>query len=365
MHYLYSLIDYLSDIETLLITLILLFLLLAFILFTVIMVYRSIKIADLNYISSLKEQYDEVFMNAAFAEPDSIKEYIQQAKQLNQKHLQNKRHARIITNELINLSNSFSGESKDNLREIYMNAGFREYSENKIKSYKWELAAQGIREIAAMKNKHNTQQIKKLSKSKSKLVVENVQLSLVKVSGFKGLDFLNETEEPISHWQQINLIEALKEYSNAPLPDFAIWLSSKEKTVILFAVRLIRYFKKIDSSEKLLPLLENKNSKIKREAIQTLSEFGSSAALDKLIQNYSREPHLIQIEIIKAYALLTSSDSIETLLQWIRRTGDMEIKKTCIDAIIDLNALDKFKLMCLNDTDLYSRIKPFIDLQAK
>ncbi len=329
------------------------------------MVYRSIKIADLNYISSLKEQYEEVFMNAAFAEPGSINESIQQAKRLNQKHLRNKRHARIITNELINLSNSFSGESKDNLRDIYMNAGFREHSEKKIKSHKWELAAQGIREIAAMKNSHNTQLIKKLRKSKNRLVLENVQLSLVKVSGFEGLDFLNETEEPISDWQQINLIEALKEYANAPLPDFAIWLSSKEKTVVLFAIRLIRYFKKIDNSEKLHTLLENGDNKIKREAIQTLAEFGNSTALDKLIQNYSREPHLIQIEIIKAYALLAAPESIETLLQWIRQTDDMEIKKNCIDAIIDLNAFDKFKLMCAKDTDLYNRVKQFIDFQAK
>ncbi len=158
-----ELLHYLSDIETLLIATICLFSLLALVLFTAIMVYRSIKISDLSYIATLQEQYDELFMNAAFADPDQLEQSIKTATTLNKVHLKNKRHAHIISNQLLHLYNSFSGESKDNLREIYTRTGFIEHSEKKIRSYRWEVAAQGIRELSTMKKSLNVlQSIKKL-----------------------------------------------------------------------------------------------------------------------------------------------------------------------------------------------------------
>lgn len=362
MDYFSTLIQYLSDIETLLITLIAVFILITLVLFSIIMIYRGVKIFDTNYIISLKEQYDEVFMNASFSEPGSLPEHIEKAKQLNTKYLGNKRHARIITNELIHLANTFSGESKNNLNEIYVKAGFLEYSENKIKSGHWESVAQGIREIAAMKTNTVTEYVKHLRKSTNRLIAENAQLTLVKIKGFGGLDFLNEIQEPVSDWQQINLIEALKEYATASVPDFTKWLESKEKSVVLFAIRLIRYFKKIDNGERLIPLLKHKDDKIKAAAIQTLTEFGNRQILDQLIDSYTRESHTIQIEIIKAYASLADSNTIGVLPLWIKRTNDMEIQKTCIEAILALNVLDELKLLCASDAGLQTRVKPFMNI---
>lgn len=358
-----ELLHYLSDIETLLIATICLFSLLALVLFTAIMVYRSIKISDLSYIATLQEQYDELFMNAAFADPDQLEQSIKTATTLNKVHLKNKRHAHIISNQLLHLYNSFSGESKDNLREIYTRTGFIEHSEKKIRSYRWEVAAQGIRELATMKKSLNVlQSIKKLGRLRNKIVVENVQLSMVKINGFEGLDFLDETTEPISDWQQINLIEALKEYSTATIPDFRKWLQSKEKTVVLFAVRLIRYFKKIDNSDSLKVLLKHKDDKIKAETIQTLAEFGNREILDDLVDSYNRESHTIQIEIIKAYAALAASSEIGVLPLWIKRTNHMEIQKTCIEAAIALHALEELKQLCMSDLVLQTRVKAFMSI---
>lgn len=332
-------------------------------LFIAIMTYRSIKIADLERIAFLKEHYDAEFMAAAFSTPEEMYLIIEKIKSLNKMHLHKKRHARIITDELLRLYNSFSGESSDNLRKVYMECGFREHSANKIKSNKWELVAQGIRETAAMKDKNVLSSIKKMSRSKNTLVVENAQLSLVKINGFSGLGFLSETQHPISDWQQINLIETLKEYATSALPDFSQWLGAKENTVRLFAVRLIRYFKQIENSEKLYPLLNHESIKIKTEVIQTLGELGNRAALNKLINKYENEHQAIKLEIIRACALIGEPNTTELFTEWIKQTDDVELQKNCIESIIHLNAINELKLLSADDAVLKDKIKPFIDIR--
>jgi len=312
--------------------------------------------------TELKGEYDDMFMSAAFsADAEELNTNIEKIKQLNKKYLQKKRHVHIVTDELLFLYHSFSGESKTNLWELYMKSGFLEYSEKKVKSLQWDISAQGVREVAEMRDERILPTLKKLSNSSNKLVQENVQLSLVKINGFRGLDFLSTVETPISDWQQINLIEVLKEYTNTPIPDFTIWLSSTEKTVILFAVRLIHQFKQIDRSNKLIPFLDYGDVKIKTEVIRTLVGFNKSEILDTLIKKYEQESFIIKLEIIKAYSFLSQSDDVAILAKWIINTTDLEIQKNCVEAVINLYALDKLKELCATNDVLKNKVELLLD----
>lgn len=338
-----------AQLEQILIGTIVIFLLLSLVLFISIMLYRSIKIADIKYIDSLTNTYDDLFMTAAFSDSEELKAVIERTKVANHRHLKRKRHAHIITNKLLFLYNSFSGESRKNLLELYMRSGFVEYSEKKMHSTYWELKAQGIREVAEMKDTRVLGALKKISKKRNKLLKENAQLSLLKINGFAGLDFLSDTDMPLSDWHQINLIETLKEYRNTPLPDFSVWLSSGENTVVLFAIRLINYFKQIETSDKLIPLLEHSNEKIRTETIRALGVLNKTDAIQYLIEVYDNQPLVLKTEIIKAYALLAEQKNTAVLLQWLSQSSDPEIQRHCLEALIALGATNDLKNLKTED----------------
>lgn len=326
--------------EVVLVSCITFFLLVTLILFIIIMVYRRIRLFDMHYQKALKEVYGEVFILAAFApDKDELEREINKARALNNTWFTKKKYARLITAELLSLQNSLSGEFRDNLVKLYNDAGFRDYSRNKIKSSHWEIVAQGVREIAAMKDESIIPVLMKLNRSGNKLIRENAQISLVKINGFKGLDFLNDINAPISDWQQINILEALKEYKNNPLPDFSVWLNSREKTVVLFVIRLIRHFRQMETISQLLSLINSEDALIKIEVIRTLSDFNQSHLLEKLCEIYESETVPVKLEIIKACGILGHAETALVLSEWMIKTEDMEIQKTCLESIIALQSV--------------------------
>lgn len=354
-----------GQLEQLLVGIIITFLLVTLALFVSIMFYRSVKIADIKYIDSLADIYDELFMTAAFADGEELKQVIEKTRTANTKHLGQKRHARIITNKLVFLYNSFSGESRKNLLELYMHSGFVEYSEKKIHSRHWELKAQGIREVAEMKDSRVLGTLKKISKKRNRLLRENAQLSLLKINGFEGLGFLADMDTPMSDWHQINLIETLKEYRNTPLPDFSVWLSSNETTVVLFAIRLINYFKQIENSDQLFRLLGHADEKVKTETIRTLSVLHKTDAIPHLIKIYESQSLTLKTEIIKAYALLAEQKNTDIILQWLSQSNDPEIQRHCLEALIALDATDDLKNLQTEDSALKEVANSLINHHTK
>ncbi|HEY1041020.1 MAG TPA: hypothetical protein VGF30_16515 [Bacteroidia bacterium] len=359
----YSIIPASVDLEKILLIIICSFSGIALLLFGVIMLYRSIKILDTKYLTSLRESYDELFMAVAFSEGEELEANIEKTKRLNKEHLNRKRHAEVITSELLLLYNSFTGESRKNLRELYLKAGFVEYTERKVKSRKWELQAQGIREAALMRDERVTGRLIQLSHNKNRLVKENAQLSLLKIRGFAGLDFLNEINTPLSDWHQINLIETLKEHSNSTLPDFTAWLSSNETTVILFAVRLMRHFKQIEKSEKLFPLLEYSNLPVKTEVIRTLADLQKTEVLPLLEKRFGKENTEIKTEIIKAYAILQAQNEAGLLPKWLVEAQEAEIQKHCLEALVQLDAINALNGLDIKEPVLKGFVNDLIKQQ--
>lgn len=344
------------NLELVLLTAISVLLSVTLILFLAIMIARSIKIKRNNRTERLRNLFYTLFTEASFAETESIGSVILKAKELNKKFLSKKKYARIITKDLLSLYNSLSGSSKSNLKFLYIEAGFVKHSEDKMHSPSWQIKAQGIRELAQMKHGPVLSKLKEIAKDKHDIVKENAQISLVKMEGFNGLYFLNDKPTPISDWQQLNLIEALKEYRNSELPDFTVWLSSSEDTVILFGIRLMRYFKQIKGSEKLIPLINHSNKKIKIETIQTISALNVTDALPTLIEQYSNESTEVKTEIIKTFGNLTQINNTDILIQWITESNDHKIHKACLDAMVGLNIIHKLKGLKLEQESLQFQI---------
>jgi Leucine-rich repeat (LRR) protein len=63
-----------------------------------------------------------------------------------------------------------------------------------------------------------------------------MQLYLVNLFHFKGLDFLNRNKTPISEWDQIQLLEVLQLYKTQ-ISDISSWLKSSNESVVFFSLK--------------------------------------------------------------------------------------------------------------------------------
>lgn len=90
----------------------------------------------------------------------------------------------------------------------------------------------------------NTHYFKENLQHKNKLVRREAMIGVVVFEGWKILDYFFEIEYFISHWQQIRIIEKLKEYPRDPnLSYLKIGLESENPTVKELILRIIHVFK--------------------------------------------------------------------------------------------------------------------------
>ena len=116
----------------------------------------------------------------------------------------------ILISTLLKLSYEISGEMAESLHRLYIQTGLLDYSLSKLKSRKWNIIADGIRELTLFHVKEAQDQVKIHINHPKTEVRSAMQLYLVNLFHFEGLAFLNDITTPISEWDQIQLLEVLQ-----------------------------------------------------------------------------------------------------------------------------------------------------------
>lgn len=116
----------------------------------------------------------------------------------------------ILISTLLKLNYEISGEMAESIHKLYIQTGLLDYSLSKLKSRKWNSIADGIRELTLFHVKEVQDQVKIHINHPKTEVRSAMQLYLVNLFHFDGLDFLNNITTPISEWDQIQLLEALQ-----------------------------------------------------------------------------------------------------------------------------------------------------------
>ena len=93
---------------------------------------------------------------------------------------------------------------------------------------------------------------------------------------------LDTTRYSISEWQQLKIMEELREMENFRPPQFATWLISPNRDVVLFSLRLMRHYNQNDAAKSIVELIKHKDDQVKTEAIRCIKEFCILRAIDPL-----------------------------------------------------------------------------------
>ncbi len=248
----------------------------------------------------------------------------------------------VLTEVLLDLRKDLSGNSQTVLIDLYKDLGLHHKAYEKLGSSKWQVVSSGILELTTMEVEDSYGLIIKFINHRQSTIRKQAEIAVVnlKEEGIKY--FLDNTKYKIAEWQQLKLLDVLRHKPNYIPPQFGLWLTSTNAHVVLFSLRLIKYYSQNDAEKSIITLLKHKNRDIQAEAIECIKDFHFVSALQTLKLVYTKASHDIKIAILDAIGELGSIEEVSFLenLQLTERNFNIKGK-----VISTLNRIDPERIL--------------------
>jgi len=175
--------------------------------------------------------------------------------------------------QLYKLGKNFYGKKQQKLQYLYENKNLHPFIIKKIRRSSWSVKALYLEYLSMLPfAKGKIKNISKLTKSKNPQVRLYSQLTYMTQYPELSFSFLDKYPYILTDWDQLNLYDTMLNNS-LPVPDLYPYLQSENPSVIIFCLRLIRwYYLKKGKEEELLQLIYHSNPQIRLETYTTLTE---------------------------------------------------------------------------------------------
>ncbi|MFI0490255.1 hypothetical protein [Flavobacterium sp.] len=294
--------------------------------------------------SKYQEEYESRLVNYLYAGNDNESISPKQQIIINElkNHIADPFKRKIIISTLLKLRNEISGEIGESIDKLFIKLGLLHYSLDKLKSKKWEVIAIGIRELSQFKIKAVHKIIMNNINHPKREVRKEMQLYLVHLYAFKGLDFLNILETSLSEWDQIQLLEILQLNSDTQITDIRPWLKSSNDSVVIFALKLAKVYNQFEVKNELIELLNHDSEEVRINTISALKHLNIFEAKTILKNNFNNRTHEEQIVFLKMMENVYENSDKKFLLEHMNHKN-LEIK-LLVNKILKSIYIEEFEL---------------------
>lgn len=233
------------------------------------------------------------------------------------KNAENRLKRKLIIATFLKLKNEISGETSDAIQNLYYQTALINSATSKLKSKKWDAVARAIRELTLFEIKEAHDEIIQLINHPKKEVRNEIQKYLVKLFRFDGLKFLDILENPLSEWDQIQLLEILNKFNNLEVPDMNNWLRSNNDSVLSFTLKLAKIYNQFGVNNEIIALFNHPNIDIRIEAINIVTHLGIYEAVAILKEDYFTRSLEEQIAFFKMMEEMAMPDDIPFIREHI------------------------------------------------
>ncbi len=239
----------------------------------------------------------------------------------------------ILKDILLDLQRDLTGDSRVRLLNMYKDFDLHLDAFAKLKSWRWEVVTKGIVELTQMQVEEAYTAIRRFINHRRNVIRRHAQIATVSLKHEGIVHFLDSNKYPISEWQQIKILEVLREKEDFIPPNFGVWLMSSNKDVVLFALRLIRYYNQTDANASVTQLLKHRDDEIKQAAIDCIKEFGIIQAIPTLMAAFTRAKRDTRILILDALGAIGSEEQIPFLREVHQKVSNFNVKSKALSAI--------------------------------
>ena len=214
-------------------------------------------------------------------EPDSMPEF---------PGLKNRFHKNILIQQLYELANVIYGKKQVKLNKIYQSGQLRSYLYKKIRNGDWHIRALYLKYLSVRPFKGKTDgDIHRYTHSRNDHIRLYSQLAYMSHHPEDAFSFLEGYEYHLSEWDQMNLYETML-HNSIPIPDLYQYLDSPNHSVVIFILRLIRwYYVSPGNPEMLLRFIDHSNPQVRLEAYKSIVELNIQGVGDVFRYHYMKE----------------------------------------------------------------------------
>ena len=263
----------------------------------------------------------------------------------------------VLIHRIIGLNKKMKGEFKEKLKTIYHQLELDKVSAAKIKQSKWHIIAEGLVEINEMDLIERLQDVKNLSDSSNFHVRTLAVSALLNLSEKSDLSFLRDQTYPLSEWQQMNYLRIIKFVSAQKQLKIEMLFESKNKSIRIFAIKLVRMLGRVDLLERLAEISTQASVEEKIEILRTYQEIGAHMEVDFINECLKSRDKDVVYQAIETSRVLGNEESVEILSDLLKEMTDFEFRLLILKSIHELDP-GKFEELTSN-----SDIPTFLDIR--
>jgi HEAT repeat protein len=274
-----------------------------------------------------------------FYEEESSKEeqneYIDMKVQIRE-IIKDPQNRRVLKEILMDLQKDLTGDSRKKLFKLYQDYELHLDAYSKLKSWRWEIISKGIQELTQMQVEEAYSFIKKFINHPRSVIRKQAQIATVTLRHEGISHFLDTNKYHISEWQQIKILEVLQNLEDFIPPKFGAWLTSNNKDVVLFALRLIKVYNQTDANSAITELVKHRDNEIKIAAIHCIKEFGITESLPTLKAAFWKCSSETKIALVGAIGCLGEHLDLEYLQVLYKKESNFNVQSKIISAINEI-----------------------------
>ncbi len=251
----------------------------------------------------------------------------------------------VFTSELLSLHANLTGDSADKLVELYLLAGLKKYSIRKASHSSWSVKAKGFRELAQMKIEEESNLISKYLNSGNEVLRIEAQMAWIQLNPTDPLSFCDDPKVNLTEWGLLNSLVALKKIN--AVPDFRRWLSSLNKSVALFALKMSGVFKQFDNIDLVTLRLDDIDLDIRHEAICALGKMAVPSSGYRLRQLFLTEESENRTEILRSLMMMSDSSNVPFFEEVLLNETEISIRILSARGLVSLDRVGEERVNSL------------------
>ena len=284
---------------------------------------------ELKHVSELKKNFDNGLTQLIFEMPSSNYEDFSNNKRTEiKKHLQSicagdDKARLLLVQTILNLKESIAGNTFEAIRNLYFELGL---NNNVMSEFNTDIAfkqAEAIREMAHMQIDEPKATIEKLIDCKCQIIQNEAIHYLAFFEEFIDLRYLENINHSLSAWDYMRLYQTLK-YIKLKKPSYEHLLKSKNESIVLLGILLIRFFSQSDCRKSLIDCwhLNKLNPIIAFEIIETLMQLSNNEDFNFLIADYRSASSKLKCKILEFVGACGDESQISFLENELQKSSN-------------------------------------------
>lgn len=256
---------------------------------------------------------------------------------------------KIFLSVLIASEQKFSGDALHVLIDIFYAFGLDSLAWEKFRSSDNMKKVRGLQALTAMRVEKALPEIIPLLSHHDRSVVAEAQYAVVRFQGFEGFEFLKPLSSPLSEWQQLRLLQAVKDFRPAHMDLLEELLRHSNVSIVALALTLVRKFRVHSTHDSITTLLSHEHVEVRASAVRTLQSIENESTIPLLTAVYADQDDRVKKAIMKALLKSLNRKSTE-FLKTVLAEGNVALQLLAAETLSALKETDYLRALLLKET---------------